>query len=107
MDVSIIGAPLDLGSARRGVDMKPSALRLAGLGERLGEIGLEVEDLGNVIAEIPEIAVVDDDRARYLPAILETCSEVAARVAEAASTGRMRIVLGGCALGNARRDLRA
>lgn len=75
--------------------MGPSALRLAGLGERLGEIGLEVDDLGNVIAEIPEIAAVDDDRARYLPAILETCSEVAARVAEVASTGRMPIVLGG------------
>jgi arginase len=92
---SIVGAPLDLGSARRGVDMGPSALRLAGLGERLGELGLEVDDLGNVIAEIPEIAAVEDDRARYLPAILETCAEVAARVAEVASTERMPIVLGG------------
>src|SRR5919106_631485 len=92
---AIIGAPLDLGSARRGGGMGPSALRLAGVGERLVELGLEVDDLGNVVAEIPEVAVEDDARSRYLPAILETCSEVAARTSEAVAAGRMPIVLGG------------
>ena len=54
LPVSIIGAPLDLGQSRRGVDMGPSAIRYAGLEERLVEIGLVVSDRGNVVAPEPE-----------------------------------------------------
>ena len=52
--IAIIGAPMDLGAGRRGVDMGPSALRLAGLNEKLTALGYEVEDLGNVLVDQPE-----------------------------------------------------
>lgn len=93
--VNILGAPLDLGAARRGVDMGPSAIRYAGLAERLESIGLEVKDSGNVVAELPEVASELDERARYLPAILHSCAQIAARVAEIATGGATPLVLGG------------
>lgn len=93
--VAVLGAPLDLGSARRGVDMGPSALRYSGLADRLGRLGLEVEDRGNVAVEIAEVATESDPRARYLPAILEACAEIARRVAEIARGDGMPLVLGG------------
>lgn len=93
--LSIVGAPLDLGAARRGVDMGPSAIRYSGLAERLVSLGYEVEDHGNVSAEIPEIATVLDEHARYLPAILATCAQIAERVDEVARAGSMPLVLGG------------
>ena len=71
LPVSIIGAPLDLGQSRRGVDMGPSAIRYAGLEERLMEIGLVVSDRGNVVAPEPEALAVQDERARYLPIYLK------------------------------------
>jgi arginase len=92
---AIIGAPLDLGAARRGVDMGPSAIRLAGLSERLETIGTDVVDQGNIVAELPEVASEEDQRARYLPAILASCAQIATRVAEVASGERMPLVLGG------------
>ncbi len=93
--VNILGAPLDLGAARRGVDMGPSAIRYAGLAERLEGIGLTVTDSGNVVAELPEVASEIDERARYLPAILRSCAQIAGRVADLASSGAMPLVLGG------------
>jgi arginase len=93
--VNILGAPLDLGAARRGVDMGPSAIRYAGLAERLEGIGLEVTDSGNVVAELPEVASELDEHARYLPAILRSCAQIAGRVAGLASSGALPLVLGG------------
>ena len=93
--VSVLGAPLDLGAARRGVDMGPSAVRYAELDEALRALGLRVEDGGNVSAELPEVAAVRDESARYLPAILATCSQIARRVAQMTSGERMPVVLGG------------
>ncbi|MDQ3962437.1 MAG: arginase [Actinomycetota bacterium] len=93
--LSIVGAPLDLGAARRGVDMGPSAIRYSGLAERLVSLGYEVEDHGNVSAEIPEIAAVLDEQARYLPAILATCAQIASRVDEVARADSVPLVLGG------------
>jgi arginase len=93
--IAIIGAPLDLGAARRGVDMGTSAIRLAGLEPRLEELGIDVVDCGNVFAEIPEVADVEDSRARYLAAILGSCAQIATRVAEVASGGLVPLVLGG------------
>jgi len=93
--VAILGAALDLGTTRRGVDMGPSAIRYAGLAERLEGLGLKVDDSGNVLAEIPEVASVRDERARYLPAILATCKQIATRVAEIAKQGQLPLVLGG------------
>jgi len=93
--MAILGAPLDLGAARRGVDMGPSAMRYAGLEEHLERLGLEVVDLGNVTAELPEIADMSDTHARYLPEILAACAQIANRVREIANDGQMPIVLGG------------
>ena len=94
--VGIIGAPLDLGAGgRRGVDMGPSAIRYAGLGERIGALGLRCVDCGNVEAPLRERADPGDTRARYLGAIKITCEHVAARVAEAAREGLTPLVLGG------------
>ena len=95
MRVAIIGAPLDLGAGRRGVDMGPSAIRLAGLQERLEAIGHDVEDLGNVTAPVPESMSSGDSRARYLPEILAASEQVAALVASALDGGSLPLVLGG------------
>lgn len=94
-EIAILGAAIDLGTTRRGVDMGPSAIRYAGLSERLESLGLKVVDRGDVLAEIPEVASVRDERARYLPAILATCRQIATRVAEIAAADQMPLVLGG------------
>ena len=93
--VAIIGAALDLGQGRRGVDMGPSAMRAAGLEERLRSLGYEVRDLGNVESPEPEATALDDERARFLPAIKETCARIAALVAQASTAGETPLVLGG------------
>ena len=67
--IALIGAPLDLGQGRRGVDMGPSALRYAGLLERLTEIGHDVVDWGNIETAILEASSIMDDHAKYLPEI--------------------------------------
>jgi arginase len=93
--VAIIGAALDLGAGRRGVDMGPSAIRYAGLDDRLGELGLGIIDWGNVETAVAEATAAGDPRARFLPEIKEACDRVARRVARAAQDGRVPVVLGG------------
>jgi arginase len=95
-EVVVIGAPLDLGQGRRGVDMGPSAIRYADLKQHLSEkLGIAVEDLGDVNPPVPESTDVGDDRARFLPQILELCDRVAKLVAAARMKGAMPLVLGG------------
>jgi arginase len=94
--VAIIGAPLDLGAGRRGVDMGPSAIRYAGLAEHLAEkLGILTEDIGNVEAPVPESTHMGDDRARFLPQILELCDRVSRLVARQTGDGAVPLVLGG------------
>jgi arginase len=93
--LAVIGAALDLGAGRRGVDMGPSAIRYAGLDERLLRLGFECEDLGNVRAATPEATESGDLHARFLPQIKDTCAGVAERVSAAVTDGRLPIVLGG------------
>jgi arginase len=93
--VAIIGAELDLGAGRRGVDMGPSAIRYAGLGERLAALGIASEDWGNVYTQIRETADPGDPNARFLPQIRETCEQIADRVRQAAEGGLTPLVLGG------------
>jgi arginase len=93
--IAIIGAPMDLGAGRRGVDMGPSAMRLANLNEKLGALGYGVEDLGNVVVDQPETAPVGPINARYLSQIAQTCTRLAEMVEKAASQGRVPLVLGG------------
>jgi arginase len=93
--VAVIGAALDLGAGRRGVDMGPSAIRYAGLDLRIGELGRECVDLGNVQTAVAEEAAVGDERMRYLGEILSACGRVADRVAAAKDADRLPLVLGG------------
>lgn len=93
--VAVLGAPMDLGSARRGVDMGPSAIRYSGLLDRLAAMGCVVEDHGNISVELRELAPLEDEKARYLPEILDSCADVAARVRAVAAEGAFPIVLGG------------
>ena len=94
-EVAIIGAALDLGQGRRGVDMGPSAMRYAGLEERLTTLGYQVRDHGNVETAVPEATALRDQRARFLPEIKETCARIAAKVVEESSGGAIPLVLGG------------
>jgi len=91
----VIGAALDLGSGRRGVDMGPSAIRYAGLDARLREIGYEPVDLGNVETAVAEASDAGDEQARFLPQIRAACERVAALVEREARDDSLPLVLGG------------
>ena len=93
--IAIIGAALDLGQSRRGVDMGPSALRYADLEERLVSLGYAVRDLGNVQTAEQEATALHDERARYLPEILAACAQIAVLVRQAVETDALPLVLGG------------
>jgi arginase len=93
--VAVIGATLDLGQGRRGVDMGPSAIRYAGLEARLAGLGRLCHDWGNVETAVVEAVDVHDERARYLPEIKRTCAGVADLVAHSAEQGYLPLVLGG------------
>jgi len=93
--VAVIGAGLDLGAGRRGVDMGPSAIRYAGLQERITSLGRVCVDWGDVESGVPEATEVGDPRARYLAAIMLSCEKVAALVSAACGTGYLPLVLGG------------
>ena len=93
--VAVIGAALDLGAGRRGVDMGPSAIRYAGLDARLQELGYDCLDLGNVEAAVAEATPTGDERARFLPEIRATCRQIEERVAGVAADGLLPLVLGG------------
>jgi arginase len=93
--VAIIGAPLDLGQGRRGVDMGPSAVRVANLNSRIASLGYAVEDLGNVEVAQAETASEGNASAKYLPEIAATCGRLAATVGQSLSRGRLPLALGG------------
>ena len=93
--VAIIGAALDLGAGRRGVDMGPSAIRYAGVEERLTGLGYTCVDWGNVETAVLEATAVQDERARYLPEIKAACTHVARLVEVALDEGQLPLVLGG------------
>jgi arginase len=93
--IAIIGAPLDLGQGRRGVDMGPSAMRVANLNARLAALGYTVEDLGNVPVDQAEASPEGHPRAKYLPQIAATCQRLATLVGETLSRGSLPLVLGG------------
>ena len=93
--VRIIGVPMDLGQSRRGVDMGPSALRGAGLQARIKQIGVNVEDIGNLEVKQPEEMQVGEKRAKYLQEIAETCRDLATTVEKSLGEGFLPLVLGG------------
>ncbi len=87
--------PLDLGQARRGVDMGPSAVRAAGLNAAVKGLGHQVEDAGNVHVRIAEEQHFGDRHAKYLNEISETCQEVAERIRQTLEAGYFPLSLGG------------
>src|SRR5258708_11082744 len=93
--IRVIGVPLDLGQSRRGVDMGPSAVRVAGLEARLEALGHEVEDGGNVAVAIPEQKKEGDAHAKYLKEITATCTKHAELVIKTLEAGKIPLSLGG------------
>ncbi len=79
-NISIIGFPIDLGSGRRGVDMGPSALRIAGLQNKLKNLGYKVIDTGDIKIEIMERQKIGNPKLRYIDEILKTSTILAAKV---------------------------
>jgi arginase len=93
--VAVIGAPLDLGQDRRGVDMGPSAIRYAGLDEALARLGVTCMDWGNVEAPVAEATPTGDESVRFLDEIKAACDRVARLVSNAVESDAMPLVLGG------------
>ena len=93
--IHIIGVPLDLGGNRRGVDMGPSAFRIAGLGEKLVSLGYRVVDKGNQSAPIPETQTQRDEHKKYIDDIARVCQRVFDTSLASFEEGAMPIVLGG------------
>lgn len=93
--VALIGFPMDLGADRRGVDMGPSALRIAGIRERLEGLGYHIEDLGDIPIEIKERQRIDDPRLKYLAEIVKTSERLAAMVNASLSAAQFPICIGG------------
>lgn len=93
--IAILGAPLDLGAGRRGVDMGPSAVRLAGLNTRLTSLGYELEDLGNVSVAQQESTPSGPQNAKYVRQIAKTCTKLAEMVENVLTAGNFPLVLGG------------
>src|SRR5262245_35763325 len=94
-NIEIIGVPVDLGAGRRGVDMGPSAIRIADLEPRLESLGHKVVDSGDLDVMIPETQQVGAGKLRYKTPILATCEELRKHVALSMTEGRMPLVLGG------------
>src|SRR5438132_8998964 len=94
-NIRVIGVPLDLGQSRRGVDMGPSAVRVAGLEARLEALGHKVEDGGNITVAIAETKKSGDPAAKYLKEITATCTKQAEQIIKTLDAGFVPLVLGG------------
>ena len=94
-EIRIIGVPMDLGASRRGVDMGPSAIRIAGLQDRLKALRYACTDLGDVPVAIAETRHHGHRNAKFLEEIAGTCRRLFRMVYDAARKGRTPVVLGG------------
>ncbi len=95
LDVHLIGVSLDLGGNRRGVDMGPSAFRIAGLAERLTALGMSVSDEGDVVAPIPEVKSAGDPTKKYIKEIARVCEKLYKTALGVLEKGGFPLVLGG------------
>jgi arginase len=93
--IRIIGVPMDLGASRRGVDMGPSALRVAGLQARIKQLGCQVEDIGNIAVKQPEEMSYGEKRAKYLAEIADACKDLGVMVEKSLEENLVPVVLGG------------
>jgi arginase len=95
MRIEIIGVPLDLGADRRGVDMGPSAIRIAGISERLRRLDYEVLDSGDIPIVTPEVQIIEDPKLKYLPEIAKSATQLSNYVFNVFQDGNFPMVLGG------------
>ena len=93
--IHLIGVPLDLGAGRRGVDMGPSAMRIAGLGERLAELGYEVDDKGDLTTPNPETKTRGHERKKYAAEIGRVCQRLYQKTLAALDEGALPVAIGG------------
>jgi arginase len=93
--IHVIGVPLDLGGNRRGVDMGPSAFRIAGLGREIAALGREVVDCGDVPAPIPETQATTDPQKKYIREIAHVCHQLYLKTLASLRAGAVPLVLGG------------
>jgi arginase len=93
--INIIGFPMDLGADRRGVDMGPSALRIAGLKEKLEKLGYHIIDRGDIYIQIMEKQKIVNPKLKYLSEILKTSRVLAQRVERVLEKGQFPLCLGG------------
>jgi arginase len=94
-NIVIIGFPMDLGADRRGVDMGPSALRIAGLQNRLENLGYKVEDTGDIKIEIMERQKIKNPKLKYLDEIIKTSGKLAEKVEKVLEKGDFPLCIGG------------
>src|SRR5436189_2295239 len=85
--VSIVAVHMDLGAGRRGVDMGPSAIRVAGLAQRLTRLGFDVQELGAVFVKEPEVCPIGGQRSRYLDEVRSCCIELRDKAANVLAAG--------------------
>ena len=93
--IHIIGVPLDLGAGRRGVDMGPSAIRIAGIGEQIEALGFDVTDRGNVTAPVPETKARGTHTKKYIREIARVCERLYQTTLQSLDDGALPVVLGG------------
>ncbi len=93
--VNIIGFPMDLGAGRRGVDMGPSALRIAGIKEKLEKLGYKVTDSGDIFIQIMERQKISNPKLKYLAEILKTTATLAGKVEKVLEKGQFPLCIGG------------
>ena len=94
-NVSIIGFPMDLGADRRGVDMGPSALRIAGLQTKLEALGYKVEDNGDIKIEIMERQKIKNPKLKYIDEIIKTSKLLAEKVEKVLENEDFPLCIGG------------
>ena len=95
MNIHLLGVPMDLGAGRRGVDMGPSAIRIAGITEKLSALGHTVTDEGDIQVKAPETQRIKDPRLKYLPEIVRACTLLASKIEKSLDTGDFPLVIGG------------
>ncbi len=95
MEIHILGVPMDLGAGRRGVDMGPSAIRIAGVSEKLQSLGHIVIEEGDISTKIPEQQKVKNPKLKYLPEIVRACTLLASKTEKILEGGGFPLILGG------------
>ena len=96
MNVHILEMPLDFGASRHGSDMGPSAIRLAGIKERLESLGHKTYEHSDIFRAKPqEYEQMGNPKAKYLKPIVNACTKLAAQVEKIGSAGDFPLILGG------------